>query len=95
MGEIHVSLEALQSGQAGINKTYGALQATLEQLNSDLEPMIQSWTGTAQEAYLVQKKNWNEGADALAQVLQNIARSLGDAHDNYHATHQATKQIWS
>jgi WXG100 family type VII secretion target len=95
MGEIHVPLDALQSGQAGIERSYGALQATLEQLNADLEPMIESWTGSAREAYIVQKKNWNDGADALAQVLHNIARSLGDARDNYHATDQATKQIWS
>jgi len=95
MGEIHVQLEALQAGQAGIAKTYGALQATIEQLNSDLNPMIESWSGDAQQAYLVQKKNWDDGANALAQILQNIGRAVGDAHENYQATHNSTKQIWS
>lgn len=95
MGEIHVQFESLQAGQAGIAKTYSALTATLTQLESDLKPMIETWSGDAQAAYLVQKKNWDDGAEALAQVLNNIGRAVGDAHENYTATHKATTNIWS
>jgi WXG100 family type VII secretion target len=95
MNEIAVSFESLQAGQAGIQKTYTALQATLDQLETDLKPMIETWTGAAQEAYLVNKQQWDQGAAALAQVLQNVARAVGDAHENYQATHNATKSIWA
>jgi early secretory antigenic target protein ESAT-6 len=94
-GEIHVNFGALEAGQAGINKTYGSLQATLDQLESDLKPMIETWSGDAQQAYLVNKQQWDQGAAALAQVLNNIGRAVGDANENYQATHQATKQIWT
>jgi early secretory antigenic target protein ESAT-6 len=95
MNEIGVNFEALQTGQAGIQKTYTSLQATLDQLETDLKPMIETWTGAAQEAYLTNKQQWDQGAASLAQVLQNVGRAVGDAHENYQTTHNATKQIWS
>jgi len=95
MGEIHVQFEALQSGQEGINKTYQSLVNTLDQLESDLQPMINSWSGTAQESYLQCKKQWDEAAVALSQVLSNIGTAVGQAHDNYRAAEGAAQANWS
>ena len=94
MGEIKVTFEALQAGQQGIQNNYQKLQATLEQLESDLQPMISTWTGTAQEQYMIQKKAWDDGAQSLALVLNNIASAVGQAHDNYTAAESAARNTW-
>lgn len=94
MGEIHVQFESLLQGQAGIAQTYSRLTSTLEQLEQDLNPMIQSWTGAAQESYLQCKKQWDEAAANLASVLNSIGQAVGQAHENYRAAENAAQSNW-
>ena len=95
MPEIHVQFESLQAGEQGIRNNYAKLTATLEQLESDLQPMVSSWSGAAQEAYLVCKKQWDEAALALSQVLNNIGQAVGQAHANYTAAETAARSNWA
>jgi WXG100 family type VII secretion target len=95
MGEIHVQFEALQAGQEGIQRTYSALTSVLSQLESDLQPMVESWSGAAQEAYLVRKKEWDDAAVGLSQVLDAIGKAVGVAHENYSAAEKAAQSTWS
>ena len=95
MGEIQVNFEALQTGRAGIAQTFNRLQATLEELEADLQPMIETWTGAAQEQYLVCKRQWDTAAADLATVLNEVSNAVAAAHENYSTTHSATVQIWS
>ncbi|HEY2043820.1 MAG TPA: WXG100 family type VII secretion target [Jatrophihabitans sp.] len=90
-----LGFQPLQSGQGGIQEALVSLQTTLIRLERELEPMIEGWTGAAQEAYLVNRQQWHQGTEALAQVLQNVARAVGDAHENYRATDVVTKSIWA
>ena len=94
MGEIHVQFESLASGEQGIRNNYAKLTATLEQLESDLQPMINSWSGSAQESYLACKKQWDDAAMALSTVLNNIGSAVGQAHENYTAAEQAARNNW-
>ena len=95
MGDIQVNFGALLQGQAGIAQTYSRLTSTLEQLESDLNPMISTWTGSAQESYMQCKKQWDEAAANLASVLNSIGRAVGDAHENYRAAENAAQQNWA
>ena len=95
MSEIHVQFESLEAGASGIKQNYAKLQATLEQLNSDLAPMLNSWSGSAQEAYQSCKKQWDDAADALALVLSNIGQAVSQAHENYSGAEQAAMNNWS
>ena len=95
MGEIHVQFESLAAGAQGIRNNYSRLTATLEQLESELAPMISSWSGGAQEAYLACKQQWEDAALTLAEVLNNIGTAVGAAHDNYTAAENAARSNWS
>jgi len=95
MPEIHVQFESLQSGEQGIRNNYAKLTATLEQLESDLAPMVNSWSGAAQESYLQCKKQWDDAALALSQVLNNIGQAVGQAHENYTAAEAAARSNWA
>ncbi len=95
MGNIQVDFGALQAGHAGVQNSFTRLQATLDELEANLRPMVDSWSGTAQEAYVACKQQWEDAARSLAAVLQTVSQAVATAHDNYSATHGATIQIWS
>lgn len=95
MGEIKVSFGALEAGEQGIRNNYAKLTGTLDQLESDLAPMIATWTGAAQESYLNCKKQWDDAALALSQVLNNIGQAVGQANQNYQAAENAAKGNWA
>ena len=95
MSEIKVQFESLATGEQGIRNNYAKLTATLDQLESDLQPMINSWSGQAQESYLQCKKQWDDAAQALSVVLNNIGQAVGKAHENYRAAESAAANNWS
>jgi early secretory antigenic target protein ESAT-6 len=95
MPEISVNFESLSSGQDSIKGVYTQLTSTLDQLESDLAPMVASWSGSAQESYLQCKKQWEEAAAGLATVLNQIGQSVGTANDNYMAAERAAKNNWA
>jgi WXG100 family type VII secretion target len=95
MSEIHVQFESLATGQQGIRNNYAKLTATLEQLEQSLQPMINSWSGAAQESYLNCKKQWDDASVALSQVLNNISQAVGQAHENYQGAENAARSNWS
>jgi WXG100 family type VII secretion target len=95
VGTVEVNFEGLQSGAEGITGVYRSLVGTLENLEHELQPMLSTWTGTAQETYFAQKKKWDEAAQALGTILQQIGQAVHGAHDNYRAAEQSNQQLWS
>ncbi len=95
MGEISVRFDALQGGEQGIRNNYAKLTATLDQLESDLQPMINTWSGDARDSYLQCKKQWDDAAQALSQVLNSVAQAVGQAHQNYTGAENAARSNWA
>jgi 6 kDa early secretory antigenic target len=93
--EIQVNLPSLQNGATGVQQLFNRLQSTLDQLDADLKPMIESWSGAAQESYLTYHRQWTEAAASLATVLNHVGSSVGAAYENYSTTHQATIRVWA
>jgi 6 kDa early secretory antigenic target len=93
--EVHVKFESLNSGAAGILSTYRALQGTLENLEAELGPMVNSWTGDAREAYFQQKRKWEEASQAMSGILQQMGQAVEQAHANYSGAETANRNIWS
>jgi WXG100 family type VII secretion target len=95
MSEIHVKFESLASGQQGIMNSFNKLTQTISDLEADLNPMVSTWSGSAQESYVMVKKQWHEAADALSLVLRQIGVAVGDAHQNYSAAERAAQSNWA
>jgi WXG100 family type VII secretion target len=95
MSQIHVQFESLQNGAQGIHGSCAALRTTLDQLDQDLRPMIDTWSGSAQQAYLTCKAQWDGAALELAQLLDGIGRAVQQAHDNYRAAEDRARSTWS
>jgi len=94
-GSINVNFGALQEAQQGIARTYSSLVSTLETLEQELNPLVNTWTGAAQQAYHEKKQQWDTAAANLSQVLNQIGQAVGQANENYQAAEQANRNTWS
>jgi early secretory antigenic target protein ESAT-6 len=92
---IKVNFEGLSAGQQGIQASYNQLVQTLDNLEHDLQPMVNEWSGDAKDAYFQQKKAWDEAANSLSVLLQGIGKAVGDANSNYQAAENAARNTWS
>jgi early secretory antigenic target protein ESAT-6 len=95
MADITVAFESLASGADGIRNNYAKLNSTLDDLEKGLQPMVNSWSGAAQESYIACKKQWEDASHALALVLQNIGQAVQQAHQNYTSAENSARQNWA
>jgi len=80
---IALSFSALQAAHNQLSSNLSALRARLDRLAADLQPLVQSWSGDAQAAYLVQKRQWEHAADDLARMLTAIVTGLANTSADY------------
>jgi 6 kDa early secretory antigenic target len=75
--------------------SYRALQSSLETLESELAPMVASWSGEAQQSYFAQKSKWEQASAAMAQILSQMGQAVADAHANYTAAEKSNTGMWA
>lgn len=95
MDEVQVNFESLQAGGEGISAVYRSLVGTLENLDSSLHPMLNTWSGEARSTYFAQKKQWDEAAQALGTILAQIGQAVQGAHDNYRSAEKHNQSLWN
>jgi len=82
-GSIALSFSAMHAAEAQLSNNLSTLRARLEQLATDLQPLVHTWTGDAQAAYLIQKRQWEQAADDLARMLAAIVTGLNNTTTDY------------
>ena len=85
-GSIALSFTALQSAESQLSGNLSTLRSRLAQLEAELTPLVQSWSGDAQVAYLVQKRQWEQAADDLAMMLGAIVTGLNNTNTDFSGT---------
>lgn len=76
----------MQAAEASLTHQLAGLRSRLEQLAGDLQPLVHSWSGQAQAAYVVQKQRWEAAATDLATMLGAITAALGSTTADFLAT---------
>lgn len=84
--------------------TFGAVQqaagdasTAATQLNSQLAylaPLVAAWEGTAASDYTAKQAQWDSAQQGLNQVLAQISRAVGKAHDTYNTTENTNAAMW-
>ena len=93
-GMLLVNFGQLQQGVADIAKAVGKMQADLDQLQQDARPLVETWDGTAQQAYQARQAKWTAASNDLTQILQNIKQALETSAEDYvNAEKQATQRF--
>jgi 6 kDa early secretory antigenic target len=94
-GRVLVTFEAISSAQQSVAKTAATLDQKLSDLRSMLQPLVSSWTGAASDLYQHKQAQWDNSQRDLNQVLQQISKVLGVAHDSYTQAEQSNSKTWS
>ena len=89
-----VTFAALAEAAQQIQSTYNNLNTKLNDLESQLRPVVATWTGKASEDYQVQQQKWNSAQSDLNNVLQAIGKAVEAAHDAYTQTESANATAW-
>jgi WXG100 family type VII secretion target len=90
-----VTFAALAEAAQTIQSTSNNLNTKLSDLESQLKPVVSTWTGSASENYQVQQTKWNQAQTDLNQVLLAISKAVENAHDAYSQTETANTQAWN
>jgi len=95
MSEILVTFSSIQQAQADCANTASNLNGQLSDLKSYLAPMVSTWSGAAAENYNAKQRQWDQAAQDLNEILQQISKALGSAGDDFQAAESSNANIWA
>jgi len=75
--------ETMDSAEQALITGFKNLQAGLDSMESELKSSCESWTGDAEQAFLVVKKAWHEVFDSMGLALQQHAVLVRDTKDGF------------
>ena len=95
MSEILVTFGELENARSSIQTTWTNISREMEDLKRFLQPMVGTWTGEASTAYQAHQAKWDQSANDLNQVLNQIGVALGTSNENYQAGEAANRNRWA
>ncbi|GAB3486511.1 WXG100 family type VII secretion target [Amycolatopsis cihanbeyliensis] len=94
MSEILVDYNTINTAAEDCNKTGGELGSLFEDLKSKLNPLVTTWEGEAQAAYLEQQRQWDNAFEDMKQLLAQIAAVLPQIADGYQGTESGVTKMF-
>ncbi|MEJ2869027.1 WXG100 family type VII secretion target [Actinomycetospora sp. OC33-EN08] len=89
---IKVSFGALDTAVADVNGGAQAMEQRMQQLRSDIAPMLSTWDGAARESYAAAQAQWDQGWQELQAALAQLGQSTANANQGYNDTERAAMQ---
>jgi 6 kDa early secretory antigenic target len=93
-GSIRVTLPVVASAEEQFRQALYALEAQLDQLDTELRSSLAEWTGEAQAAYQAAHAQWQAAAGDMAKSLAWLHGVIGTAHQNYDSARATNVGIW-
>ncbi|MCW2875728.1 WXG100 family type VII secretion target [Actinacidiphila oryziradicis] len=93
-GQILVNFQTISQASTDVRQTAGNIKRQLDDLEAGVKKIATTWEGSAQEAYQAKQSEWDQRAASLHQTLEQIAKALDTAAQNYQATESKNQQIW-
>ncbi len=87
----HGEIDALVADVKGI---IGKIQAGLEELQPDVNPLIQQAEGQEATAYQEYQKAWHQSADDLNQILTQLNSKVDQGNQDAQHTDQSAAGAW-
>ena len=94
-GILLVNFGALQQAGGDIERAVHELQTQLEDLEKSAAPLVESWTGAANEAYQIRQAKWRSASQDLSEILRNIQLAVNDSAADFARTERAAIQRFS
>ena len=94
-GVLVVNFAALSQASADIQKALAKVESELSQLERDAAPLLSTWDGAAQAAYLARQTKWRTAATDLSNMLRDIKAALDDSTSDYMSTEKKATSLFS
>jgi early secretory antigenic target protein ESAT-6 len=94
-GEIRVGFAALKQAAATLTNEAAAIEGLLEDERGILTTLGNGWNGEAKEAWHANQQRWQQKADELNVILDQLAGALNGVVEDYEKTENANKERWS
>lgn len=91
---IQVTYASLHEASSNCQSTANWLIGRIDQMESDLGPLRNTFQGADAEAYNQAQLQWNQAAQDLRQVLTNLSNALANAADDFQARDQKLAGQW-
>jgi 6 kDa early secretory antigenic target len=93
--QLVVDFAAMHQAAADIQSAINKLTSDLDQLNSDAQPLVSTWSGAAQQAYHQRQQTWTNAANDLSQMLRDIQKALVDSTADYNTTENTNTNLFA
>ena len=91
---IHYTFGDIDAASADIRATSARINGLLDDLKSELAPMVATWEGESAIAYQQAQKQWDTAAAELNQVLARISLAVGHGNDRMGQINRAAANSW-
>ncbi|WP_020668388.1 WXG100 family type VII secretion target [Amycolatopsis nigrescens] len=90
---IKVDYATINAAAEDCKSTGGELEALFGDLKKQLNPLVETWTGSAQTEYQALQKQWDDSFTELKQLLAQIATALPQIADGYQSTESSVTKL--
>jgi early secretory antigenic target protein ESAT-6 len=87
--EIVVQFAALQQAADDINSALSSMQSELDNINSQVQPLVHTWQSEAQHAFVQRKTEWQNAANDIHQLLTGVKGAVLKAAEIMQAREKA------
>lgn len=91
MTDIVVKFPALIKAAEDIGKAIKNMNQELHDLEKGIQPLLQSWDGSAKDAYHARQVEWNTASKDLEQLLTSIKGAVTRSAEIMQAREHANK----
>lgn len=94
-GDYKVSWTLQQNAASDVQKASGGLDASLGDVNGEVNKLLGTWTSDAQAAYQARQKQWTDAADNIKSALMQFQTALTNAADTSQGVEQSNTNLVS
>jgi WXG100 family type VII secretion target len=91
----YLDLTQMDAHQQALETHAQQLQQILDTLDSQMQPLLNSWTGDARDQYVSAQTAWNQTAGEMMAALQKSAVALSDITARGRQTETAMANLWT
>lgn len=94
MTVIKYGFGSLADAATDIETSSRNITAQLEDLKSQLKPMVSTWEGEAGQRYQEHQAKWDTAAQELNEILTTIGRAVDEGNNRMQAVNTAAANSW-
>lgn len=94
MDAIKYQFGAIEAAAGDINATSGRITALLDDLRSQLQPMVATWEGDSATAYAEAQAKWDRSAAELNTILSTISRTVSQGNERMSDVNRMAAASW-